>query len=80
MFGIVIVAGYLLLTIQRVFFGPFEVKGNPDLILPQIHDIIPLVIILLIIIALGIAPNIIFEMIQDAVEPLAFLFGGQSNV
>ena len=80
MFGIVIVAGYLLLTIQRVFFGPFEVKGNPDLILPQIHDIAPLVIILLIIIALGIAPNIIFEMIQDAVEPLVSLFGGQSNV
>ena len=80
MFGIVIVAGYLLLTIQRVFFGSFEIKGNPDLTLPQIHDIAPLVIILLIIIALGIAPNIIFEMIQDAVEPLVSLFGGQSNV
>ena len=80
MFGIVIVAGYLLLTIQRVFFGSFEIRGNPDLTLPQISDIAPLVIILLIIIALGIAPNIIFEMIQDSVEPLVSLFGGQSNV
>ena len=80
MFGIVIVAGYLLLTIQRVFFGSFEIRGNPDLTLPQISDLVPLVIILLIIIALGIAPNIIFEMIQDSVEPLVSLFGGQSNV
>ncbi len=80
MFGIVIVAGYLLLTIQRVFFGTFEVKGNPDLALPQIHDLMPLVVILLMIIALGIAPNIFFEMIQDAVEPMVSLLGGISDV
>ncbi len=76
MFGIVIVAGYLLSTIQNVFFGKFEIKGKKDLDLPKLHDIIPLLVLLLIIISLGISPSIIFEMIQQAVQPLVSLLEG----
>jgi NADH-quinone oxidoreductase subunit M len=76
MFGIVIVAGYLLFAMQRSLFGPFSVSGLEDLERAARHDVAPMMVLLALIIVLGVAPEIIFGMIQDAVQPL--LPGGMS--
>jgi NADH-quinone oxidoreductase subunit M len=76
MFGIVIVAGYLLFAMQRALFGPFRVSGMEDLPRAARHDVAPMVVLLALIIILGVAPELIFGMIQDAVGPL--LPGGRS--
>jgi NADH-quinone oxidoreductase subunit M len=88
MFGIVIVAGYLLYAMQRTLFGPFSVAtdhagdavrtdGGEDAdaeaehdIDRAAHDIVPLGILLALVIVLGIAPEIAFDTIRDAVAPM----------
>jgi NADH-quinone oxidoreductase subunit M len=77
MFGIVIVAGYLLWAMQRSLFGPFRLETDYDLGRAPIHDLAPLLTLVVLIIALGIAPDIFFEMIRDAtLDVIAFDFGG----
>ena len=104
MFGIVIVAGYLLFAMQRTLFGSFGVETDHagsgavtdggerthngrranggehehgDVISPAAaHDIAPLAILLALVIVLGIAPEISFAMIRDAVSPLLAAGGG----
>jgi NADH-quinone oxidoreductase subunit M len=76
MFGIVIVAGYLLFAMQRTLFGPFRLDTDYDVREAPLHDTVPLALLLLCIIALGVAPNLFFEMIQDAVRPLLETGGG----
>ncbi|MFO7926046.1 MAG: complex I subunit 4 family protein [Halobacteriota archaeon] len=77
MFGIVIVAGYLLWAMQRSLFGPFRLETDYDLGRAPVHDIAPLLTLVVLIIALGVAPDIFFEMIRDAtLEVIAFDFGG----
>ncbi|MGZ0745599.1 complex I subunit 4 family protein [Haloparvum sp. AD34] len=70
MFGIVIVAGYLLLAMQRVLFGPYELETDYEVGKAPLQDTIPLATLLLAIIVLGVAPDLFFEMIRDAVTPL----------
>jgi NADH-quinone oxidoreductase subunit M len=71
MFGIVIVAGYLLWAMQRSLFGGFEFDGDYEVTRAARHDIAPLVVLIVVIIALGTFPNdIFFRMITDAVGPL----------
>jgi NADH-quinone oxidoreductase subunit M len=74
MFGIVIVAGYLLLAMQRVLFGPFRFDGDYEVTPAALQDTAPLAVLLVVIVVLGVAPNLFFGMIQDAVNPI--LFGG----
>ncbi|USZ68755.1 NuoM family protein [Halorussus salilacus] len=76
MFGIVIVAGYLLLAMQRTLFGEFEVETDYEVGPAAFHDVAPLVVLVLLVILLGVDPNIFFEMIQDAVNPLVPEAGG----
>jgi NADH-quinone oxidoreductase subunit M len=77
MFGIVIVAGYLLWAMQRSLFGPFRLETDYDLGRAPIHDLAPLLTLVVLIIALGIAPDIFFEMIRDAtLDVIDFDFGG----
>jgi NADH-quinone oxidoreductase subunit M len=66
MFGIVIVAGYLLWAMQRSLFGPFRIETDYEITRAPVHDVVPLVTLVLLIIALGTAPDIFFEMIRDA--------------
>ncbi|WP_336136792.1 complex I subunit 4 family protein [Natronomonas amylolytica] len=66
MFGIVIVAGYLLWAMQRSLFGPFRLETDYEITPAALHDVVPLVTLVLLIIALGTAPDIFFEMIRDA--------------
>ncbi|WP_459885218.1 complex I subunit 4 family protein [Halostagnicola bangensis] len=70
MFGIVIVAGYLLFALQRAVFGPYELETDYDVGRAPLHDIAPMFVLLAIIIALGVAPELIFDMITDAVDPI----------
>jgi NADH-quinone oxidoreductase subunit M len=89
MFGIVIVAGYLLYAMQRTLFGPFSVatdhagdavrtdggedadaEAEHDIDRAAAHDIVPLAMLLALVILLGVAPEISFGMIRDAVAPL----------
>jgi NADH-quinone oxidoreductase subunit M len=70
MFGIVIVAGYLLFAMQRTLFGPFRFDGEYTITEAPVHDVAPLAVLLALIIVLGVAPDLFFGMIQDAVNPI----------
>jgi NADH-quinone oxidoreductase subunit M len=70
MFGIVIVAGYLLFAMQRTLFGPFRFDGEYTISEAPVHDVAPLAVLLALIIVLGVAPDLFFGMIQDAVNPI----------
>jgi NADH-quinone oxidoreductase subunit M len=76
MFGIVIVAGYFLLAMQRTLFGPYRLDTDYELEKAPLHDVLPLAVLLLSIIALGVAPEIFFDMITDAVTPILNVGGG----
>ncbi len=78
MFGIVIVAGYLLWAMQRSLFGPYRLETDYELSRAPIHDIVPLVTLVVLIIVLGVAPDLVFEMIRDAtLDVIEFDFGGE---
>ena len=79
MFGIVIVAGYLLFALQRVLFGPFRAETEYDIVPAAFHDAAPLVVLILLIIVLGTAPNLFMGMLQDAVLPLVDDGGGAAH-
>ncbi len=70
MFGIVIVAGYLLWAMQRTLFGGFKLETDYEIGPAAFHDVAPLAVLLLLVIALGVAPDISLDMIQHAVAPL----------
>jgi NADH-quinone oxidoreductase subunit M len=66
MFGIVVVAGYLLWAMQRSLFGPYRLETDYEITNAPVHDVVPIVTLVILIIALGTAPEIFFEMIRDA--------------
>jgi NADH-quinone oxidoreductase subunit M len=70
MFGIVIVAGYLLWGMQRSLFGGFRLETDYDIGRAPAHDIVPMLVLLGLIIVLGVNPDIVYETIQTAVSPL----------
>ncbi|MWV40198.1 NuoM family protein [Natrialba sp. INN-245] len=75
MFGIVVVAGYLLFAMQRAVFGPYNLETDYEVGRAPLHDVAPMFVLLGLIIVLGVAPELIFEMITDAVDPI--LDGGE---
>jgi NADH-quinone oxidoreductase subunit M len=75
MFGIVVVAGYLLFAMQRTLFGAFRLETDYEVGPAALHETVPLAVLLVTIIVLGVAPDLFFGMIQDAVDPL-LEFGG----
>jgi len=76
MFGIVIVAGYLLWAMQRTLFGEYELETDYELNGAAFHDVAPLAVLLLLVIALGVAPDLSYGMIQEAVNPILDIGGG----
>ncbi|RQG99776.1 complex I subunit 4 family protein [Natrarchaeobius oligotrophus] len=70
MFGIVVVAGYLLYAMQRAIFGPYSLETDYEVSRAPLHDVAPMFVLLGLIIVLGVAPELIFEMIHDAVDPI----------
>ena len=71
MFGIVIVAGYLLFAMQRSLFGPFRLETDYEVGRAPLHDVVPLVVLVATIVLLGVFPEMIFDMITDAVTALS---------
>lgn len=76
MFGIVIVAGYLLFAMQRTLFGEYRLETDYDVTRAPLHDVVPLFVLIGLIILLGVDPDIFFTMIHDAVDPVVELGGG----
>lgn len=76
MFGIVIVAGYLLWAMQRTLFGAFSLETDYEVGPAALHDVAPLAVLLLLVIALGVAPDISFGMITDSISPVLEIGGG----
>ncbi len=70
MFGIVIVAGYLLWGMQRSLFGGFRLDTDYEVGRAPAHDIAPMLLLLGLILLLGVNPDIVYEAVQDAVSPL----------
>ena len=66
MFGIVIVAGYLLWAMQRSLFGPYRLETDYEVGPAPLQDVVPIVTLVLLIVVLGVAPDLFFEMIRDA--------------
>jgi NADH-quinone oxidoreductase subunit M len=73
--GILITAGYILLVIRRVFFGELR----PEL--AQVRDVsaldkISMAILVLMMIALGVFPSLMYPMVQSGVNYILALVGG----
>jgi NADH-quinone oxidoreductase subunit M len=66
MFGIVIVAGYLLWAMQRSLFGPFRLETDYEIGRAPVHDVVAIVTLVGLIVLLGTAPEIFYDMISDA--------------
>ncbi len=66
MFGIVVVAGYLLWAMQRSLFGPYRLETDYDIGRAPVHDVVAIVTLVLLIVLLGTAPWLFFDMIGDA--------------
>jgi NADH-quinone oxidoreductase subunit M len=72
--GILLGAAYFLWTLQRMFFGPVNLKGGPvwqtaliDLNLREKLTLLPLALIALV---LGVVPSLVFDKINDSVLAL----------
>jgi len=70
MFGIVLVAGYLLFALQRTVFGPYRLETDYEIGRAPVHDVASMIVLLGLIITLGVAPDLIFTMITDAIDPI----------
>ena len=66
MFGIVIVAGYLLWAMQRSLFGPFRLETDYEIGRAPVHDVVAIVTLVGLIVLLGTAPWIFYGMIDNA--------------
>lgn len=67
--GIVLAAWYLLVAVRRTLFGPLtQTNGNlTDMTVREMITLAPIVILFFVI---GLFPNLLFEKINPAVEPL----------
>jgi NADH-quinone oxidoreductase subunit M len=70
MFGIVVVAGYLLWGVQRSLFGPYRLDTDHDIGRAPAHDIAPMLVLLGLVVALGVNPDLVYDLVQEAVSPL----------
>ena len=70
MFGIVVVASYLLWAMQRTLFGEFRIETDYEVGRAPVHDVAPMGVLLGLIILLGVQPDLVYETIQNAVNPL----------
>jgi NADH-quinone oxidoreductase subunit M len=55
---------------QRTLFGPFRLDTDYEVGRAPLHDVAPLAVLLGLVIVLGVQPDLIYELIQDGVNPL----------
>ena len=75
MFGIVVIAGYLLSLLQGVLMGPFEAPVEAIAAASR-RDLAPAIALVLLSVGLGVAPGTFMGMIQHAVAGLVGGLGG----
>ncbi len=68
-FAIVITAGYLLWTLQRILFGPADERWA-HLKDASFVDAVPIVVLIAVIILVGVYPAVVTTMIQGAFPPI----------
>jgi len=83
MFGIVLVAGYLLFATQRVLFGEFRLgsgraaaDGGSVVTDASLSDAVPMLVLLAAIVVLGVQPDLVYDTVEVATDALAELPGG----
>jgi len=67
--GIILTAGYMLWTLQRVFFGPL----NPKYVnMPEVNtrELITLVPLGVLVIVLGVYPNLVLNLLEVSLNNL----------
>ena len=66
--GVILTAGYLLWTIQRVYLGPLNEKylNMPDINGREIFTLVPLGVIVIIV---GIYPAVVLDMLRASLRP-----------
>ena len=69
-FGVVLAAGYILWTIQRVMFGPIK-ERFADITDVSGIQLVPTALLVFAIIAVGIFPTIISDVFSSGVDPIA---------
>ncbi|MDP2726508.1 MAG: proton-conducting transporter membrane subunit, partial [Dehalococcoidia bacterium] len=67
--AIVITAGYILWTMQRILFGPADERWA-NLKDASFVDAVPIVTLLIVIILIGVYPSLLTNMIQGAFPPI----------
>jgi NADH-quinone oxidoreductase subunit M len=71
--GIIVTAAYVLNVVQRVFFGAFDEQRFPGITDVTILDKAALVILSFWLIALGVYPQMMSNMIQAGMQPIVTL-------
>jgi len=75
--GVVITAAYVLRVVQRVFFGEFDAaKWHGEVSDVTAIDKVALAILAFWLIALGVFPTIMTNMVNAGMQPIARLLGG----
>ncbi len=69
-FGVVLAAGYILWTIQRVMFGPIKERFS-DITDVSGVQYIPIALLVIAIIAVGVYPSFISDVFASGIEPIA---------
>ena len=75
-FGIVITAGYILWTLQRVLFGPPDERWQ-NLGDVSFREAVPLVSLAVLIVLIGVYPAILTDLVEAGVAPIAAGVAGQ---
>jgi NADH-quinone oxidoreductase subunit M len=67
--GVILTAGYLLWTIQRVYLGPIneKYKAMPEINARELFTLIPLGIIVIIV---GVYPSVVLDLIHASLDQL----------
>jgi NADH-quinone oxidoreductase subunit M len=78
-FGIVLTAGYMLWTLQRVYLGSLPEKWNAltDINARELTMLVPLAII---VIVLGVYPNLMLDVMNTSANTLVDLVKGSAGV
>ena len=73
--GIILAAGYILWMLERVLFG--EVKPKVQHVSDAtVLEAFPLILLVIMIVALGIFPGILIDVLDQAILPVVTKFGG----
>jgi NADH-quinone oxidoreductase subunit M len=66
--GVILGAVYMLLVVQKVFFGPITKKENEHLADVNPREIVAAAPLIIMIFVIGLFPNIFLSQIHDAAE------------